>query len=157
MKRTPLLLALATLLCAGAVPMRTADPIALMNYLPGTWQCTTNYGGHMLAYRANYSYDQNGAWLTALDTSSMGTDRLLLSYDKTKRRFRAVATESDGSVTVFEAPGSSLAHIEYRSVFPDRSMQETFDRISRTHYTTNFRQYTPKGNVSVTDDCRKKP
>lgn len=155
MKRLPLLLLFAVLLGAGAAPMRAANPIALMNYLPGTWYCTTNYGGHVLNYRARYAYDQNGAWLTAVDTSSMGTDRLLISYDKARHLFRSVVTESDGSVTVFEAPDTGLAHIVYKSVFPDTSMQETFDRHSTTHYMTHFRQQTPKGIVTVTDDCFK--
>lgn len=73
MKPTHLLIALVVLLGAGATPIRTANPIALMSYLPGTWACTTNYGGKAQQYEAKYSFDMNGTWLTALDTSSMGT------------------------------------------------------------------------------------
>ncbi|HET7813484.1 MAG TPA: hypothetical protein VFL13_03850 [Candidatus Baltobacteraceae bacterium] len=151
-----LLLALVALLGAGTAPTRTANPIALMNYLPGTWTCSTTFGGGALTYQARYAYDQNQTWLTAIDTSKMGTDRLMISYDKAKHRFRALVADSGGGITVFEAPDTGLAHIVYKSVFPDATMQETFDRISDMHYTTHFRQHTDKGLVTVTDDCRKK-
>lgn len=81
----------------------------------------------------------------------------MLTYDKAKRHFRAVVAESGSNVTVFEAPDTGLAHIVFSSVFPDRSMQETFDRVSMTHYRTHFRQHTAKGDVNVSDDCVKKP
>ena len=140
----------------GAAPTRVADPMKLLGWMPGTWTCSAAIGGRHEVYTAVFSYAMNGAWIRERDTWAAGGDELLLTYVAAKHVWRAVVTESNGSVTVFEAPDTGLAHIAYRSIYPNASMRDTFDRVSFKEYRMHFEQRTGGKLVRGSDVCTKR-
>lgn len=140
----------------GAAPMRVANPLLLMSYLQGSWTCASAMNGKRYTYRETFAYVLNHNWIEERDSySDGGGDQLLVTYLAAKKEWRAVVNDSDRTTVVFEAPDTGLAHIAFVSVYPDRSMQEVFDRVSMTKYTTRFRQKTARGIVNAADTCTK--
>lgn len=149
------LAALALLAFAGAAPLKTADPMAMLSWMPGDWTCTAAMMGKTQTYKAHFAYGQGGRWMTEDDTWAGGGDRVQFTYVRSKQVWRAVVTESDGNVTVFVAPDTGLAHIAYASVYPDASMRDTLDRVTTRKYTMQFVQKTPKATITGHDVCIK--
>ncbi len=63
--------------------------------------------------------------------------------------------ENERTTTVFRADGSDSRHIRYRSVYPDSSMADAFDRVSPTHYTLHFTQTANGKTIASADSCTK--
>jgi hypothetical protein len=124
-------------------------------FIAGAWSCSSDFGGQQKTYVARWDYAPGNAWLRETDTWTGGGDVLMLTYVPQNRQWRAVITADDGSITVFEAPGTSTAHIAYRSAYPDATMTETFDRISTNKYATHFVQFVNKKTIRATDTCTR--
>lgn len=110
-----------------------ATPFAELHYLVGTWHCTYRAGAMRMAYDATYHYDRDGHTLREAASWAGGGDEELLAYDAT-RGWTALVFEDDGSATILRGGGRDPNHIAYRSVYPDASIAETFDRVSATAY-----------------------
>lgn len=125
---------LASLVLAAALPA-TATPLAGLNYLVGTWNCTYRAGAVRFPYGATYNYDLDGHILREVATWAGGGDEELLAYDTKRRDWTAVVLDDQGTATVMRATGGDPDHIAYRSIYPDASLAVTFDRVSATKYT----------------------
>jgi hypothetical protein len=142
---------LASLVLAAALPA-TASPLAELHYLVGTWNCTYRAGAIRLAYRNTYAYDRDGHTLRQSATWTGGGDEELLAYD-TKRGWTAVVFDDQGTGTILRATGSNPNHIAYRSVYPDKSIAVTFDRVSATEYTLHATVRMGGKTISSVDTC----
>ena len=147
-------IALAALLI-GAAPLKTANPMQFMSFLVGHWTCTFHMAGQAERYRASFSYTLGNAWLRESDSWANGGDEVLLTYAPDVRRWRSVIAEQGGAVTLFEAPDTGAAHIVFHSIHPDRSMVDSFDRISPAKYAWHFSQTAHGKVVSSMDICTK--
>jgi len=59
----PVLFAIAALGLIGAAPVRVADPMKMLNYLVGRWNCSSTVGGTTTTYAADYTYALGGKWI----------------------------------------------------------------------------------------------
>ena len=84
-----------------------------------------------------------------------GGDEELLAYDA-HRGWTALVFEDQGTATILRASGSNATHIVYRSVYPDASIAETFDRISATKYTLHATVRSGGKTISSVDTCVKR-
>lgn len=143
---------LASLVLAAALPA-TAAPLAGMHYLVGTWNCTYRAGAVRLAYDATYAYDRDGHTLRQIASSAAYGDEELLAYDAQRGGWTAVVLDDQGTPTVLRATGSDPNHIAYRSVYPDASIAETFDRISATEYRLHATVRSGGKTITSVDTC----
>src|ERR1700729_1955532 len=140
---------LASLVLAAALPA-TAAP--LVHYLVGTWNCTYRAGAVRMAYAATYVYDRDGHTLREIASWAGGGDEELLAYGAQRPGWTAVVLDQ-GTATIMRATGSDPNHIVYRSVYPDASIAETFDRISATEYTLHATVRSGDKTITSVDTC----
>jgi hypothetical protein len=145
----------ASLVLAPALPA-TAAPLAGMHYLVGTWNCTYHAAAVHLAYSATYAYDLDGHTLRQTTSSAGYGDEELLTYDAQRRGWTAVILDDQGNATVMRANGSDPNHIAYRSVYPDASIAETFDRISATEYMLHAAVRSGGKTITSADTCLRR-
>ena len=145
---------LASLVLAAALPA-TAAPLAGLQYLVGTWNCTYRAGTARMTYDATYAYDRDARTLRQNASWAGGGDEELLAYDAQRGGWTAVVFDGQGTATIMRATGSDPNHIAYRSVYPDTSMTEAFDRIASNRYTLHFRQKADGKTVTSADTCVK--
>ncbi|MFZ0681296.1 MAG: hypothetical protein WAM84_00290 [Candidatus Cybelea sp.] len=142
---------LASLVLAAALPA-TPAPLAGMHYLVGTWNCTYRAGTVRFAYDATFVYDRDGHTLRQIASWAGGGDEELLAYNS-KRGWTAVVFEDQGAATIMRATGSDPNHIAFRSVYPDASIAETFDRVSATEYTLHATVRSGGKTITSVDTC----
>ncbi len=137
---------------AAALPA-APSPLAGLHYLVGTWNCTYRAGAARLAYDATFAYERDGHTLRQVATWAGGGDQELLGYDARRSRWTAVVFEDQGTVTILRATGTDPNHIAYRSIYPDASIAETFDRISGTEYTLHATVRSGGKTITSVDTC----
>ena len=142
---------LASLVLAAALPA-TAAPLAGLHYLVGTWNCTYRAGAVRMPYDDTYAYDRDGHALRQIASWAGGGDEELLAYDARRGGWTAVVLDQ-GTATILRATGSDPNHIAYRSVYPDASIAETFDRISATEYTLHATVRSGGKTITSVDTC----
>jgi hypothetical protein len=120
----------------GAAPLRSANPLQLMHWIVGRWNCSSIAGSQRTTYTATYSYGLGGTWLRAVNTSHGSVSEDLLSYSN--RTWRIVDVEPSGTVSVLEGPDTGLAHMALSSKYPKTGLNVTFDRRSTSKYTLTF-------------------
>lgn len=145
-----LLFVVATCVTSGA-----SDPLSSMRSLVGTWNCSYQAGKTRVAYKAVFSYDLGDNWMLERDTSARGSDLGMLTYDPKRPGWTAVVIAQDRTTTLFRAAGDNPNHIVYRSVYPDASLTDIFDRTSPTTYTLHFAQTAGGKTVKSADRCVK--
>lgn len=138
----------------GATPVRTANPIHMLNYLVGQWTCTSNAGGLTTTYTAAYSYALGGTWLRAVNTEKEGSSEDLLSY--AKGTWRVIDLDQSGEAMVMDGRDTGLAHIVMQEKYPRTGMQIAFDRHSFTKYTLTFSGAMDGKPAKWQDVCTKK-
>ncbi|PZR58313.1 MAG: hypothetical protein DLM50_04165 [Candidatus Meridianibacter frigidus] len=143
---------LASLVLAAALPA-TAAPLAGLHYLTGTWNCTYRAGAIRMAYHATYAYDRDGHTLRQVASWAGGGDEELLAYDAQRSGWTAIVLDDHGTATIMRAAGSDPNHIAYRSVYPDASIAETFDRISATEYRLHATVRSGGKTITNVDTC----
>jgi len=143
---------LASLVLA-AVLQTTVAPLAALHYLVGTWNCTYRAGAVSLAYAATYAYDRDGRALRQTTSSAGYGDEELLVYNAKLGAWTAVVLDDEGNATVMRATGSNPNHIAYRSVYPDASITEMFDRISATKYMLHATVRSGGKTITSVDTC----
>jgi hypothetical protein len=150
-------LVIALLLSAVSLrPASAADPLASLRYLVGSWKCTYDAGKVRATYAAAFAYDMSGNWMRERDSwAGGGGDLGMFTYEPKRNSWTAVFLEQDRSTTIFRASGPNANHIVYRSVYPDASMTEIFDRTSPTRYTLQFTQSTGGKTTKSADTCVK--
>jgi hypothetical protein len=147
---------LASLVLAAALPA-TAAPLARLHYLVGTWNCTYRAGAVRLAYDATYAYDRASHTLRQIASWAGGGDEELLAYNAQRGRWTAVVLDDQGTATILRATGSDSNHIAYRSIYPDASINVTFDRISATEYTLHATVRSGGKTITSVDTCLRGP
>jgi hypothetical protein len=143
---------LASLVLAAALPAKAA-PLAGLHYLIGTWNCTYRAGAARMAYDATYVYDRDGHTLRQIDSWAAGGGEELLAYDAQRGSWTVVVLDYQGAATILRATGSDPNHIAYRSVYPDASIAETFDRFSATEYTLHATVRSGGKTITSVDTC----
>jgi hypothetical protein len=143
---------LAALVLAAALPA-TAAPLAGLHYLVGTWNCTYRAGAVRFAYNNTYAYDLDGHILRQIASWAGGGDEELLAYDAQRSGWSAVVFDDHGTTTILGATGSDPNHIAYRSVYPDASIAESFDRVSATEYTLHATVRMAGKTITSVDTC----
>ncbi len=143
---------LASLVLASALPA-TAAPLAGLHYLVGTWKCTYRAGAVRLAYDATYAYDRDSHTLRQIASFAGGGDEELLAYDARRGGWTAVVLDDHGTATIMRATGSDPNHIAYRSVYPEASITERFDRISAREYTLHATVRSRGKTITSVDTC----
>jgi hypothetical protein len=143
---------LASLVLAAALPA-TVAPLAGLHYLVGTWKCTYRAGAVRFAYDATYAYDRHGHALRQIASWAGGSDEELLAYDAQRGGWTAVVLDDQGTATIMRATGNDPNHIAYRSVYPDASITETFDRISATEYRLHAKVRSGGKTITSVDTC----
>ncbi|HET9392851.1 MAG TPA: hypothetical protein VFO29_04935 [Candidatus Rubrimentiphilum sp.] len=143
---------IASLVLAAALPAAPA-PLAGLQYLVGTWNCTYHAGATRFAYRAAYAYDSDGRILRQSATWTGGGDEELQAYDAQHGRWTAIVLDTQGTATVMRATGSDPTHIAYHSIYPDASIAVTFDRVSATEYTLHGTVRTGGKTITSVDTC----
>ena len=143
---------LASLVLAAALPAK-ATPLAELHYLVGTWNCTYRAGAARLAYDATYAYDPDAHTLREVASWAGGSDQELFEYDARRGGWTAVVLDGQGTATVMRATGSDPNHIVYRSVYPDASIADTFDRVSATEYTLHATVRSGGKTIASVDTC----
>jgi len=142
---------LASLMLAAALSA-PATPIAGLNYLVGTWNCTYRAGAAPFTYNATYAYDRDGHTLRETASWTGGGDEELFAYDA-HHGWTGVVFEDQGATTVMHGTGSDPNRISYRSVYPDASIAETFDHISATEYTLHATVRAVGKTTTSVDTC----
>lgn len=142
---------LASLVLAAAMP--AASPLAGLQFLTGTWNCTYRAGAARFPYAAAYAYDLNGRILREVAAWEGGGDEELLSFDAQHRAWSAIVLDDHGTATVMRASGSDPKHIAYRSVYPDANVSVTFDRVSATEYTLHGTVRSGGKTIRSVDAC----
>ena len=142
---------LGSLVLAAALPP-TPAPLAGLHYLVGTWNCTYRAGAVRMAYDATYVYDHDGHTLREVASWPGGGDEELFGSDARRGGWTAVVLDQ-GTATILRAPGRDPSHIVYRSVYPDASIAETFDRISATEYTLHATVHSGGKTITSVDTC----
>ncbi len=146
---------LASLVFAAAMPA-TAAPFAGLHDLVGAWNCTYRAGAVRFAYDATFVYDRDGHTLRQIASWAGGGDEELLAYDAKRGGWTAVVFEDQGTTTILRATGSDPNHIVYRSVYPDASIAETFDRISATEYKLHATVRSGGKTIASVDTCLRR-
>jgi hypothetical protein len=143
---------LASLVLAAVLPA-TASPLAGLHYLVGTWNCTYRAGAVRFPYHDTYTYDLDGHTLRQVASWAGGGDEELLAYDAKRGGWTAVVLDGQGNATTMRGTGSDPNHITYRSVYPDASIAETFDRISATRYELHATVRSGGKTITSVDIC----
>lgn len=143
---------LAALIFAAALPA-TPSPLAQMQYLVGTWNCTYRAGATTFLYNNTYAYDLHGALLRQTATWTGGGDEELVAYDGAHHGWTAVVFDGAGTTTIMRGTGSDPYHVTYRSVYPDASINETVDRLSATQYTIHATVRSGGKTTTSVDTC----
>jgi hypothetical protein len=150
---------LASLLFCVAIESASApaaDPMSALGFLVGTWHCSYNAGKVHGAYTATFSYDLGGNWMRERDSwTGGGGDQGMFTYEPKRRAWSAVVIEEDRTTVVFRGAGNDANHIVYRSVYPDASMTDIFERRSATSYALHFTQNAGGKTTKSTDTCVK--
>jgi hypothetical protein len=146
---------LASLALVAASPA-TPAPLAGLHYLVGSWNCTYRAAAVRLAYDARYAYDRDGHTLRQIDSWAAGGGEELLAYDAHRGGWTTVVLDDQGTATILRATGSDPNHIAYRSVYPDASIAETFDRISATEYTLHATVRAGGKTITSVDTCLRR-
>ncbi len=143
-------------LTAGSASASSGDPLASLHGLVGTWTCTYAIGSQRVTYKASFAYDMRNNWMRERDAwSGGGSDEDLFTYDPKAHAWTAIVVENERNAVVFRAYGSSADHVVYRSVYPDPSMTDVFDRLSPTKYTLHFSQRANGKTTNSSDTCVK--
>jgi len=140
---------------AAALPA-TAAPLAGLHYLIGTWNCTYRAGAVRFTYGATFVYDRDGRTLREIASWAGGGDEELLAYDAKRGGWTAVVFEDQGTTTILRATGSDPNRIVYRSVYPDASIAETFDRISAREYKLHATVRSGGKTIASVDTCLRR-
>lgn len=143
-----------TVMLLGATPTRVANPLQLMNYIIGQWNCTSDAGGRRTTYTATYSYAVNGQWLRTVNTSANYSSEDMMTYGN--RTWRVIDMEPTGMASVLEGPDTGLAHIVMQTKYPKPGLNVTFDRQSMTHYTLSFSGTMNGKPARWVDTCTKR-
>jgi hypothetical protein len=109
-----------------------------------------------MPYDDTYAYDRDGHALRQIASWAGGGDEELLAYDARRGGWTAVVLDQ-GTATILRATGSDPNHIAYRSVYPDASIAETFDRISATEYTLHATVRSGGKTITSVDTCLRAP
>jgi len=149
------LIVLFAVLVQAAAMSATADPLASMHYLVGTWNCTYHAGSMRFDYVNTYTYDQDGRALRQVASWTGGSDEELIAYDAQHKGWTAVVLDSQGNATAMRAAGSDPNHIPFRSVYPDDSIATTFDRVSTTEYTLHATVRSGGKTITSVDTCMR--
>lgn len=133
-----------------------AQPVDSLNFLIGSWNCSFQMGAQRASYHAVYARAMGGAGILQTDSwRGGGGDAGLYTYDGTARQWNATFVEPSGQTTVFLSKDKGPQRIAYRSVYPDTTAREVFERVSPAKYLINFTQ-TKNGKVTVSNDvCSK--
>jgi hypothetical protein len=149
-----LLAAFVILAGLSIAPAAASDPLGSLRFLVGTWNCTFQSGKTHVSYKATYSNEMGGNWLRETDSwTGGGSDLGMITYEPKRHGWTAVILLSDRTTTLFRAAGSNPNHVSYRSVYPDASMTELFDRTSPTRYTLHYMQSAGGKTTKSTDVC----
>lgn len=141
-------------LCVAGAP--AADPLASLRFLVGTWHCTYQAAKTHIGYKATFSYDMGGNWLRESDSwTGGGSDVGMISYDQKRHGWIELVLVNERAAFVFHAAGSNPNHVVYRSVYPDASMIDIFDRSSPARYTLHFTQTVGRKVTKSNDTCAK--
>jgi hypothetical protein len=143
---------LASLVLAAAFSAMAA-PLAGLHYLVGTWSCTYRAGAAHLAYTAAYAYDLDGRTLRQIDSWAGGGGEELVAYNTQHAFWTSVVFDDQGTATIMRATGSDPNHIAYRSIYPDASIAEMFDRVSATEYTLHATVRLGGKTIASVDTC----
>ena len=136
-----------------AVAPAAATPLAGLHFLVGSWNCTYRAGAVRFAYHATYAYDLEDRTLRQVTSSTGYGDEELLTYDAQRRGWTAVVLDDQGNATIMRAAGSDPDHIAYRSVYPDASIAEVFDRVSASEYTLHATVRSGGKTTTSVDTC----
>jgi hypothetical protein len=148
----------ASLILAALVlaPASASDPLSSLRFLEGSWKCTYQAGGTPVYYKAVYAYDMSGNWLRETDAwKGGGSDLGMITYEPRRHGWAAVVMEQDRTTVIFRAGGNNPNHVVYRSVYPDATMTDIFDRVSPTRYALHFTQSIGHKTMRSTDVCEK--
>jgi hypothetical protein len=132
-----------------------ANPIARLHYLVGAWNCTYRAGSVRMPYHTTYAYDGGGTTLRQIASFGNDGDEQLFAYDEHRGGWTVVVLDSHGNATIMHANGSDPNHIVYRSVYPDATIADTFDRVSATSYTLHARFQMGGKNINSVDTCSR--
>lgn len=155
LKRYTTVLTVAALLASPA-PAPASDPLASLRYLAGTWNCTYNAGKTRIAYQAKFAYDLSSNWVRESDTSKVGSGLGMLTYDPKRPGWTMVVVQQDRTSVVFHGAGANPNQITYRSIYPDKSMTDVFERLSPVRYSLHFTQVSSGKTIKSTDICTKR-
>ncbi len=123
-------------LLLGATPIRTANPIAMLQPLVGKWNCTSTVGGKTTTYTATYSFVLGGKWVRTVNTSGSYASEDMMTY--VNHTWRVVDMEPTGGASILEAPDTGLAHMALQTKYPKPGLNVTYDRRSMRAYTLSF-------------------
>ncbi len=137
-------------------PGSAADPLASLRFLVGTWHCTYQSDKTHVEYKATFSYEMGGNWLRESDSWTRGgSDLGMFTYEPKRHGWTALVLENERAAVVFHGGGSNPVHVVYRSIYPDASMTDIFDRTSPVRYTLHFTQTSGSKVVKSADTCVK--
>ncbi len=150
--KAALLLPLASLMTA-ATPMRAADPVTLLRYLVGTWNCSSTIAGKTTSYTAQYAMTMGGQWLRTTNASKGYESEDMMTY--VKHHWLVVDIEPFRAVTTYTADDTGLAHIALKPAYPKDEPDVTFDRLTFTKYRLTFDGHMGGKAVHWVDTCTK--
>ena len=149
-------IAAVVLVALTLAPARAADPLSSMRFLVGNWMCTYDTGKTKVTYKATFAYELGANWLRESDSwTGGGGDFGYFTYEPKRRSWTAVVFENERTTTIFRADGANPNRIEYRSVYPDATMSELFERTSPVRYVLHFTQHAGGKTIHSTDVCVK--
>jgi hypothetical protein len=137
----------------GAAPTRVADPMKFMDYLVGTWNCSSTVGGQTQRYTAHYAYASGGGWLRTINTSKTFSSEDMMTY--ANHRWIVIDMEPTRLWSVLSAPDTGAAHIPLRTEYPKPGLNVTFDRVTMQKYTLSFSGTINGKRAKWADTCTK--
>lgn len=148
------MLMLASFLLAAVAPA-APSPLAGLQYLVGSWNCTYRAGAMTFPYATSYAYDRDGHILRQVASWTGGGDEELVAYDAKHGSWTAIVLDDGATATIMRAVGSDPDHIAYRSVYPDGSVAVTLDRVSATEYALHGKVRMGGKSITSVDTCKK--
>ncbi|HEY9084651.1 MAG TPA: hypothetical protein VIN40_01715 [Candidatus Tyrphobacter sp.] len=155
------LLSLSLLLASGAASAAVPPQMASLQFMVGTWNCTTTAGPTTIA-EAETIVAQNPLWLhgsgTITSTGQPVSEDFYVGYDARRSQWVLITIDSNGEYGIATSVTPNLSPSTWISAYPAMSGMTgtgTFTKVSDRQYTVDFSQTVNNKVIGSHEVCTK--